>query len=202
MPVGAIVLAAGASTRMGQQKLLLPFAGTTVIAHIVRELHAAQVAAVHVVVGHEPDRVRAALSSTRVNIVENPDYTRGMLSSVRSGLASAPSAWTAALIALGDQPLIRAAHAARLLAVHAAEPDRILVPGHDGRRGHPLLLPRRYWDEAAVQHNDTGLRGLLQAHAGEVRVLELGTDDVLSDMDTPDDYARTLARAESRLPGS
>lgn len=202
MPIGAIVLAAGASTRMGRQKLLLPFAGTTVVAHIVRELHAAQVAAVYVVVGFEPDRVRAALSGTRVNIVENPDYTRGMLSSVRAGLASAPMAWSAALIALGDQPLIRAAHAAALLAAHAADPDRILVPGHEGRRGHPLLLPRRYWAETAVQHDGTGLRGLLQAHADDVCVVELGTDEVLTDMDTPEDYTRTLARAEGRRPGS
>jgi len=201
MPVGAIVLAAGASTRMGQQKLLLPFAETTVIAHIVRELHAAQVAAVHVVVGHEPDRVRAALSGVPVNIVENPDYTRGMLSSVRAGLASAPLAWTATLIALGDQPLLRATHIAALLDRHVADPDRILVPGHEGRRGHPLLLPRRYWDEAAMQHDDTGLRGLLQAHMDEVRLIELGTDEVLSDMDTPEDYARTLARVEVRRPG-
>ncbi len=200
MPVGAIVLAAGASTRMGQQKLLLPFAGTTVIAHIVRELHAAQVAAVHVVVGYEPDRIRAALSGTRVNIVENPDYTRGMLSSVRTGLASAAASWTAALIALGDQPLIRAPHVAALLAAHAANPERILVPGHEGRRGHPLLLPQRYWAEAAVQHSDTGLRGLLHAHAEDLQVVELGTDEVLSDMDTPEDYTRALARAEDRRP--
>jgi len=201
MPVGAIVLAAGASTRMGQQKLLLPFAGTTVVAHIVRELHAAEVASVHVVVGFEPDRVRAALSGTRVNIVENPDYTRGMLSSVRTGLASAPSGWTATLIALGDQPLIRAAHVVALLAAHAAAPDLILAPGHEGRRGHPLLLPRRFWAEAAVQHDDTGLRGLLQAHADDVRVVEVGTDEVLSDMDTPEDYERTLARADDRRLG-
>ena len=200
MAVGAIVLAAGASTRMGEQKLLLPFAGTTVIAHIVRELHAAHVAAVHVVVGFEPDRVRAALSGSRVNIVENPDYTRGMLSSIRAGLSSAPETWTAALIALGDQPLIRAAHAAALLAAHAADPERILAPGHEGRRGHPLLLPRRFWAEAAVQHDDTGLRGLLHAHAEDLRVVEMGSGDVLSDMDTPDDYARTLARAGERPP--
>lgn len=198
MPVGAIVLAAGASTRMGEQKLLLPFWGTTVIAHIVRELHAAQVDAVHVVVGFEPHRVREALAGSRVNIVENPDYTRGMLSSVRAGLASAPAHWTAALIALGDQPLIRARHVAALLDAHREVPDMLLVPGCEGRRGHPLLLPRRYWAEVAVQHGDTGLRGLLHAHADDTRILDLGADEVLSDMDTPEDYAQTLERAGER----
>lgn len=199
MSVGAIVLAAGASTRMGEQKLLLPFAGTTVVAHIVQELQAAQVAAVHVVTGHEPDRIHAALAGMDVVFAHNPDYTRGMLSSIRTGLASAPAHWTAALIALGDQPLMRAAHVRALVDAHAAETDRIFVPGHAGRRGHPLLLPRRYWQEALEQHDDTGLRGLLAAHADAVTVIELATEDVLSDMDTPDDYRRTLARNEERM---
>ncbi len=198
MAVGAIVLAAGASTRMGRQKLLLPFAGTTVLAHIVGELHAARVAAVHIVVGHEPKLIRAALADANVTFVDNPNYATGMLSSVRAGLASAPKEWSAALIALGDQPLLRAAHAAALIAAHVADPERILVPGHDGRRGHPLLLPRRYWAEAAVQHDDTGLRGLLSAHAESLRVVELGTDDVVHDMDTPEDYARAIQRESER----
>jgi CTP:molybdopterin cytidylyltransferase MocA len=201
MAVGAIVLAAGASTRMGRQKLLLPFAGTSVVAHIVRELQSAPVAAVHVVVGHEPQRIRAALGGLNVTIVENPNYASGMLSSVRAGLASAPKEWSAALIVLGDQPLIRAAHVTALIAAHATDPGRILVPGHEGRRGHPLLLPRRDWDEALTQHDTAGLRGLLHAHADRGRMLELGTEDVLTDMDTPQDYDRILARAQDRRGG-
>jgi CTP:molybdopterin cytidylyltransferase MocA len=197
MPTGAIVLAAGASTRMGEQKLLLPFSGTTVIAHIIRELHAAGAAAVHVVTGFEPERIRMALVRERVVFAHNPDYTRGMLSSIRAGLSSAPNDWTAALIALGDQPLMRASHAAALTAAHANDPDRILVPGHAGRRGHPLLLPRRYWREVLEQYDDVGLRGLLTTHAGAVQVVEFGTSDILSDMDTPEDYRRTLERKET-----
>lgn len=199
MPVGAIVLAAGASTRMGEQKLLLPFGGTTVIAHIVQELQAAPIAAVHIVTGHEPDRIHATLTGMDIVFAHNPDYTRGMLSSIRTGLASAPEGWTAALIALGDQPLIRAAHARALIDAHNTDPDRILVPGHAGRRGHPLLLPRCYWQEAQDRYDDTGLRGLLAARAGAVAVIDLATEDVLSDMDTPDDYRRTLARNEQRM---
>lgn len=198
MSVGAIVLAAGASTRMGEQKLVMPFARTTVIAHIVRELQTAPVAAVHVVTGHETERIQHALAGFDVIYAHNPDYTRGMLSSIRVGLASAPALWTAALIALGDQPLIRAAHVRALIEAHAADPERILVPGHAGRRGHPLLLPRRYSHEAQVQHDDTGLRGLLAAHAGELTVLDLATDDVLTDMDTPEDYRRTIDRNAER----
>ena len=195
---GAIVLAAGASTRMGRQKLLLPFAGTTVMAHVVRELFAARVAGVVIVTGFEPERIHAALADSRVSFAHNPGYAQGMLSSVRAGLAAAPPSWGAALIALGDQPLIRTAHVSALLGEHAQTSGDILVPGHAGRRGHPLLLPRRYWLEAATKHDESGLRGLLHAHADSVRVIELGTDDVVLDMDTPDDYARAIARASER----
>lgn len=198
MSVGAIVLAAGASTRMGEQKLLLPFAGTTVIVHIVQELQAVPVAPVHVVTGHEPDRIHAALTGMGVVFAHNTDYTRGMLSSIRAGLASAPKHWTAALIALGDQPLIRAAHVRKLIDAHATDAGRILVPGHAGRRGHPLLLPRDFWQEAQEKHDDTGLRGLLAVHSEKLTVIDLATNDVLSDMDTPDDYRRTLARDKER----
>ncbi len=196
--VGAIVLAAGASTRMGEQKLLMSFARTTVIAHIVRELQSAPVAAVHVVTGFEPERIEKALAGKNAVFVRNADYTRGMLSSIRTGLASAPANWTAALIALGDQPLVLAAHVRALVEAHACDAERIFVPGHAGRRGHPLLLPRRYWSEAQTQHDDTGLRGLLTAHAAEVTVLDLATDDVLTDMDTPQDYRKTIVRNEER----
>ena len=198
MSAGAIVLAAGASTRMGRQKLLLPFAGTTVVAHIVLELHAGGVAAVYVVTGFEPEKVRGALAKERVTFAHNLDYTRGMLSSIRAGLASVPQDWSAVLIALGDQPLICAAHVTTLLQEHARTSEDILVPGHHGRRGHPLLLPRRFWQEAMMQHDDTGLRGLLHGHADRVRLIEVGTDDVLHDMDTPEEYDRTVMRASER----
>lgn len=197
--VGAIVLAAGASTRMGEQKLLMSFARTTVIAHIVRELQAAQVAAVHIVTGFEPERIQKALAGKDLVFAHNPDYTRGMLSSIRTGLESAPAEWTAALIALGDQPLVQAAHVRALIDAHAGDADRIFAPGHAGRRGHPLLLPRRYWPEALTQYDDTGLRGLLTAHAAELTVLDLATDDVLTDMDTPEDYRKTIVRNEERM---
>ena len=102
----AVVLAAGLSRRMGVQKLLLPFAGKTVIAHIVDQILASNIDDIYVVVGHESERVRRELSERNVTIVSNPDYESGMLSSVRCGLAALPEECRAVLVALGDQPSI------------------------------------------------------------------------------------------------
>lgn len=193
---GAVVLAAGMSTRMGRQKLLLPFAASTVIGHVVAELQRSAVRDVHVVIGHDAAEVCAALEGSGAVCVENPDYETGMLSSVRAGLRSAPAAWTAALIALGDQPLLRSHTVDALLEIHRESRDQIVVPTYEGRRGHPLVLPRRYWDDVLTLFDDVGLRGVLHAHAAAVREVALDTATLLTDMDYPEDYRRALETFE------
>lgn len=194
--VGAIVLAAGAGTRMGRQKLLLPFGGRTVIAHIVDQLRLADIQDVVVVVGADRDEVGEALKDHAVRIARNPDYGRGMLSSVRVGLSAAGADWSAALLALGDQPLIAPERVRAVIA--AGDSERIVLPTFEGRRGHPMLLPRCYWDEAMTQHDAVGLRGVLRAHGASVREVAADSSDVLSDMDTPADYEAALARLAAR----
>jgi molybdenum cofactor cytidylyltransferase len=107
--IRAILPAAGQSRRMGVQKHLLPFGASTVIEHIVDELLRAGVDEIHVVVGHQADRIAAALSGRPVQIVSNPDFEKTeMLSSVRCGLQALPSDCAAILVAPGDQPAITA----------------------------------------------------------------------------------------------
>jgi molybdenum cofactor cytidylyltransferase len=194
----AVVLAAGLSRRMGTQKLLLPFAGKTVIAHIVDQILASAVDEVYVVVGHQGEQVRRELSGRHVSIVTNPDYKSGMLSSVRCGLAALPQECRAILVALADQPSITSRLIDQMIQAFAATDKRILVPFHDGRRGHPLLLAQIYRDEILTQYHDVGLRGLLHAHPDDVFELIVSTSAVLSDMDWPEDYRRELALIEKK----
>lgn len=196
--IGAIVLAAGASTRMGRQKLLLPFGGATVIEHVVGELQRAGVSEIRVVTGHDHVGVVARLSVVGVTVVENPDYPEGMLSSVRTGLRDAPGTWSAALIALGDQPLLQAETVKLLMTAHAESPSMLVVPAYDGRRGHPLVLPSGYWGEVFSRYDDVGLRGVLRAHEESVREVPVSSSEVLSDMDYPDDYRAALAALRDR----
>ena len=192
----AVVLAAGLSRRMGVQKLLLPFAGKTVIAHIVDQILAGAVDEVHVVVGHEGERVRRELSDRNVSAVTNPDYKSGMLSSVRCGLAALPQECRTVLVALGDQPSITSSLIGQMIRGFAATDKSILVPFHDGRRGHPVLFSGVYRDEVLTCYDGVGLRGLLHAHPDEVFELSVSTSSVLSDMDLPEDYLRELASIE------
>lgn len=195
--IAAVVLAAGLSRRMGTQKLLLPFAGRTVIAHIIDQLQSARMEAIHVVVGADGARVAAALAGRPVTLVPNPDPEGGgMLSSVRCGLASLPAECAAALIVLGDQPALTPETVVSVIQAFDSAAQRIIVPIHGGRRGHPLLIPRCFFSEIQTRFDDAGLRGLLQAHPNQIHELELSNTAVLSDMDTPADYQRELDRLE------
>ncbi|MGA2030735.1 MAG: nucleotidyltransferase family protein [Thermoguttaceae bacterium] len=191
----AVVPAAGQSRRMGLQKQLLPFAGTTVIGHIVDELCRSRVDEVRVVVGHRADRLRQALEGRSVRIVANPDYERtDMLASIRCGLAAVPAACRAVLVALGDQPAITAELIDAMIDCFRSSGRGIVVPVYAGRRGHPLLLDGRYRGEILTGCDQAGLRGLPAAHAGDVFDLPVSSGAVLSDMDYPEDYQRELTR--------
>jgi len=188
----SIVLAAGMSRRMGVQKLLLPFAGQTVISRIVAELLGSIVNEIHVVVGHDADKITGELSGRNVSIAVNPDYEKGMLSSVRCGIRALPEQCESVLIALGDQPGITSKLVDEMAGAFAATEKGILVPLYDGKRGHPLMFSRGYCDEILKCYDDVGLRGLAPAHPEDVFELNVSSAAVLSDMDYPEDYRREV----------
>jgi len=196
----AIILAAGRSRRMGVQKLLLPLAGKTVIEHVIDQVAAADsVQHIVVVTGADREAVSSTLNGRRVIIVHNPEPESEMLDSVRCGLAALPCDCAAVLVVLGDQPSIRSQWIETLASVFLKNcGNKIVVPVHDGHRGHPMLIPTRFREELQTQHNDSGIRGLLDAHGEDVVKVQWEHDDVLADMDVPSDYRRELERVRER----
>jgi molybdenum cofactor cytidylyltransferase len=181
---------------MGRQKLLLPFVGKTVIAHIVDQLLASAIDKIYVVVGHEADRVTEQICDRSVSIVTNPNYELGMLSSVRCGLRTLSPDCEAALVALGDQPAITSQLVDKMIHSFTQTDKSILVPLYRGKRGHPVLVSTHYREEIITHYDDIGLRGLLHAHPDDIFELIVQTSSVLQDMDYPEDYLRELALLE------
>lgn len=196
----AILLAAGRSRRMGTQKLLLPFRGSTVIAHIADHILSSPVARTFVVTGPDPASLAAALAGRPVALVTNPDPAGDMLSSVRCGLRALPPDCRDVLVALGDQPSLTSDLIVGLLRAFDRGPHSIAVPVYGGRRGHPLVFSFRYCNEILTCHDDEGLRGLLRAHPDDVLEVPVSTPWVLADMDCPDDYRRELTRPPEADP--
>ena len=184
--ITAIVLAAGRSTRMGQQKLLMPYGSGTMVSTVVGNIAASGIEDVVVVTGSHADEVHAALARTIARFTENPDIDRGMLSSVRCGIEAAPDADTY-LIALGDMPGVDSGAIRDLITQH----DRgITIPEYNGKGGHPVLIDAKYREAILTRYDDVGLRGLMNEYADDVQSVAIANESVLIDLDTPEDYER------------
>ncbi len=194
--VWAIVLAAGRSTRMEAFKQLLPFGGRTVVEAAVWSLVRAGVGVerVIVVVGHRAEEVARVVQPLGARIATNREHDRGMLSSVQTGLASVPEGARAVLIALGDQPFGEPEVARAVVRSWRNSGRGLIVPSHDGRRGHPLLIDLKYRDAVAKLSPDVGLREILLEHPDDLQHVVVEVDSIARDMDTRADYEREVAR--------
>lgn len=191
------MLAAGLARRMGQPKVLLPWVdGLPILDHILAQLSAAGVADAVVVTGHAADTVRAIAARQGIAAVHNPDYATGeMLSSLKVGLRALPEKVTAALVVLGDQPRLQAGIVARVMQEYADGKGRIVAPSYQMRRGHPILIDHSYWDELLALPAGGAPRDVINAHADEIAYVNVDSDSVLSDVDTPEQYEEERRRA-------
>lgn len=192
--IAALVLAGGLSQRMGASKPLLPWGNTTVIERIVQTLLPFKLAEVVVVTGYKANEVERVLNNYDVRTVFNPIYLKGeMLSSLQAGLRALPPDIAAALIVMGDQPqmLPRVLH--RILRAGAHHPDTLVAPYYQSQRGHPILIPRRFWP-SLLSLSSGAPRDVINQHP--VTHVLVDTDSILRDLDTPDQYAQ-----EKRLAG-
>lgn len=186
--LGAVVLAAGQSRRMGEvNKLLAPWKGKALLAHVVDTLIDAGVSAVVVVTGFEAELVQASLSGRGVCFVHNPDYPEGMSTSLRAGLGQLDPSVQGALIALGDMPWVRVHHIRALMAAFRAKgPKSIWVPTFQRKRGNPVLWSAKHFAQMRRLSGDVGARALFETHADEVVEVAMTDGAVNLDVDTPE----------------
>jgi molybdenum cofactor cytidylyltransferase len=189
--VGAVVLAAGASTRMGRTKVLLPLGSGTILSTVVERVRRSSVGRLVLVLGHDADRVRKEAllpPDPRTRIVVNPSWAQGMASSVREGIRACADC-EAAVLALGDQPGVDPEVIERLIqAWRAGAP--LAVPVHEGRLGHPVLFDSRLFAALQALEGDRGAREVVKSHWAEAAQVPASP---LGDLDTPSDYEALLA---------
>ncbi len=185
--VAAILLAAGKSQRMGRCKQLLKLGDKTVIARCLETLLAGGVTDIVVVISEAGQSVAEAADGYPVRTVVNPAVHGDMASSIRAGRDSLATETSGVIICLCDYPLVSSATIANLIRQHQSAPDKVVIPCHDGKRGHPLLFPRSNLDRL-----EPGmiLRDLVREHAQMIHHLETDDQGILIDMDTPEDYHR------------
>ena len=175
---------------MGSFKQLLTFGGKTFVECCVDNLLASNAGEVVVVTGHRDADVRAALVTRPVRFAHNPDYRAGMTSSIKLGVSVISDQAKACLIALSDQPQIGIKVINRLIEVYLTERPLIVVPTYRGRRGHPIVLDMKLRAEILETDASQGLRQVVNAHPGKTVAVEVPSQTVLFDFDTPEDYLR------------
>jgi molybdenum cofactor cytidylyltransferase len=193
----AVVLAAGASSRFGSPKTLALLRGRPLLQHVLDAVAGVGVAEVVVVLGRDADAIERTLVWRSERRVRNPNPEAGLSSSLRVGLDSVGPALDAALILLGDQPLVRADVVTRLLASLDSAARPIVVPRYrDGGGPNPLLIHRTAWPLAGEARYDRGLGPILRNHPD--LVVEVDVEGSNPDIDTPDELAGIEASLDPR----
>jgi molybdenum cofactor cytidylyltransferase len=190
VPIAAIILAAGAASRMGRPKQLLDWGGRPLVRVVAEQALAARLDRVLVVVGAAGDAVATALAGLPVELIKNPAYAEGQSTSLRAGVAALGPQVGAALVLLGDQPFVTPAIVERIVHEWRASGTAIVAPIYRGQRGNPVLFARTIFRELLAIEGDQGARAILAADPARVRAVAFDDDRPLVDIDTPEDYAR------------
>jgi molybdenum cofactor cytidylyltransferase len=191
--VAGLLLAAGMSTRMGRNKLFLQLTdGETVLGRALSTALAADLDPLHVVVGHEADRVRAALAGTPARPVFNPDYPRGQNTSLRSGFRALPDSVGAAVVLLADMPLVDAAMIRTLVARWRESAAPLAISTYGDVVAPPIVYGASLFGELRALDGEGCGKAVIKRHRGEALVVEW-PEDRLTDLDVPDDLTRVGA---------
>ena len=201
--VAGIILAAGASRRMGSvNKLLASIAGKPLVRHAVESFVATSLSPIIVVVGYESDKVAAALEGLPVQLVFNPDHATGQGSSVGVGVEALDNNVTDAMIGLGDMPLLPSTLLDFLIHTHIGREGHacnITIPAFEGQRGNPVLWGKTFFPELITLAGDRGGRQLLNNHKAAQHLIACDHSSVLRDVDTVDALAAIVSEAEMDL---
>ena len=196
--VAALLLAAGASRRMGTPKQLLLLGDKPVIRWCADAIMASGVQDLVVVINANGETIVAALEGLPAKVVRNDAADSQMADSVRIGVRALDDRVSGVLVCLSDHPLIAPETFRHVIQAHYREPDKIIITCQGGRRGHPALLPRTILDE--ILSGGT-LRDIIGKDARRVKQIDVDDEGILQDMDTVEDYQR-VREMFTRRPGS
>jgi molybdenum cofactor cytidylyltransferase len=195
--VGALILAAGRSTRMGgPNKLLAEIGGKPLVRIAAEQALASRARPVLVVTGHQQDKVVAALRGLPVAFTHNPDFADGLSTSLKAGLSALPADVDGALVCLADMPQVDAALLDRLIG--AFDPQQgalVVVPTIEGKRGNPVLWSRRFFPDLMALRGDVGARHLIGGFSEAVLEVPVSGKGAMTDVDTPAALAALKAAA-------
>jgi molybdenum cofactor cytidylyltransferase len=200
--VSGLILAAGASTRLGQPKQLLPFKGITLVGWTVHQFEScASLDEVVVVLGTTADEVRKQVKFGRSKIVKNLATGEGCSASYRVGIEAFHPKTEAMVVLLGDQPGVNPFIVEQVVSAWKVEGGKIVLANYQGRKGHPMLFARELFEQLVRLHGDKAVWKVVDQHPDWVR--EVAIDRPYPrDINTWEDYEAILAEETSTQESS
>lgn len=195
--ISVIILAAGESKRMGEQKLLMKWGKTSVIEHVLQVFSTSGVDEIVVMTGSHRDQIEKLISGMKttrpLKSIFTENFSSGeMLSSIQCGLRALQNGSAdAALIGLGDQPQIREGTVRMVCDAFRRTKSPLVVPSFNMRRGHPWLVARELWNDLLELAPHQTPRVFLNLHQEKILYVDAADASILADLDTPGDYAKS-----------
>lgn len=187
--ISALLLAAGESSRMGRDKALLNYRGKTFLEHILATLRESGIARTVVVLGHHADEIRRAVNLGGAEVVLNQDYRLGQTSSLQAGLrALGQPEIEAVVLCLVDHPAVSAEVVKALIAAFRQSAAPVVVPTHQGQRGHPVLIARPLFNELLSIDLHQGANSVIRKHRVSTHFIEVQDPGILLDIDDLEAY--------------
>ena len=187
--ISLIILAAGKSTRMKENKLLLKINSETLIQHVVKAAKKSIVDEIVVVLGHEAAKIKEQLANLNCRLVSNENYIRGQSESVKVGLTAISGNAEAVMILPGDVALIDPESINKVVEEYRRSKSRIVIASHRQQSGHPILIDKTLFPKVAQIGEDTqGLKAVIDRHRTEIKYVEVGKENVLIDIDTREEF--------------
>lgn len=189
--IGVILLAAGASVRLGRPKQLLTYQGSTLLHHSLNTALTSNVQSVVVVLGAHSNKIEKELKNTTAHIVVNADWQEGMASSIRCGVKAFIEKWPAAeglLLMVCDQPFVKTHLLNELITVHQKTGKQIVACSYKGTFGPPTFFHRSFFEELLCLKGDIGARSIVNQHIDMTEIITFPEGSF--DVDTDADYER------------
>jgi molybdenum cofactor cytidylyltransferase len=191
--IAGLILAAGESRRMGRDKALLTYRGRSFLETIVNNLGAAGIEKITVVLGHHAEIIQRALNLAAVRVVVNHNYQRGQTSSLQVGLAAAVAdSPEAVVLCLVDHPAISTEVIGKLTERFESTHPPVLIPTHEGQRGHPIVINRTLFPEFLALPPEEPANTVIRKYRDATQFVEVADPGILLDVDDPATYNRLV----------
>jgi len=184
MKIAGIILAAGGSSRMGDQnKLLQLIDGMPMVKKVVESCLHSNLSSIYVVLGHDSEWINNCISTEGINFVNNEDWRLGMASSINSGIGAMNNDFDGAMILLGDMPYIETKLIDQMIELF--QEYKIVVPVKNGRQGNPVLFSSTFFNDLQSIDGDKGAKRVIQENFSSVVPTHVMTNAIFRDIDTP-----------------